>query len=204
MSFTFGVFDVFTYAATGSLYVSCLAYALDRLGWIRVEQFSDSNTTVLLLGLLLVSYLLGHMAYWLGEVIDHVIPGRRDGYARARERFILQLPTDRGRRLANLPPHLLLGGIEIHAREASQEVTRLRAVGLALRNASPAMLLAAIIAVLEVFASERPLVAGSATVLFLVAAWAVAQRGRALRAWAVMKTLELAYWIPEIDAETDG
>jgi hypothetical protein len=40
VSFTFGVYDVFTHAATGSLYAACMAYLLSRLGWVDPSRLA--------------------------------------------------------------------------------------------------------------------------------------------------------------------
>lgn len=204
MSFALGVFDVFTYAATGSLYVSSLVYILNRMGWVPFNQLVAVDSTLLVPSLLLLSYLGGHVAYWFGETIDRVVPGRWDRHNETRSRFTERVPGDRSRMLAALHPHLLLAAIEIRAREAAQEVSRLRAVGLALRNSAPALLIAAGISAVEVFASPRPAPASAGTLLLLGSAWVLIRRGRDLRAWAVMKTLELSYWIPEVAVPTAG
>lgn len=198
MSFSLGVFDVFTYAATGSLYVACLAYVLDRLALVDLGQVQTANTTVLLLGVLLLAYLLGHMFYVVGELIDRIVPGQQDHRLRAGARLGERVPGERSKVIAKMDPHLLLAGIEIRAREAAQEVTRLRAVGLALRNCVPAWTIATAISVIEVFTSGRPIVAVVAAAFFLATTWMTVRRGRDLRAWAVMKTFELAYWMPEL------
>jgi hypothetical protein len=205
MSFALGVFDVFTYAATGSLYVACLIYILNRTGWLPFGELMAVDSTLLLPSLLLLSYLSGHVAYWLGEILDRVLPGRWNRHRQARSRFISRVPGDRARMLAGMHPHLLLAAIELRAPEASHEVSRLRAVGLALRNSAPALLLASVVAAVEVFASPRPMPASIATLLLLGAAWSLVRRGRDLRAWAIMKTLELSYWIPDVGLPaTDG
>ena len=66
MSITLGVYDVFGYAAPGSLYLALLAYVGSRLGWFDPMQLLRANTALTVIGAALASYLLGHMTYVLG------------------------------------------------------------------------------------------------------------------------------------------
>ena len=61
MSFTLSVFDLFANAIPGSLYLAVFVYVSDRLGWIDPTATQRLNTTVLLFGAALASYLLGHL-----------------------------------------------------------------------------------------------------------------------------------------------
>ena len=206
MSIALGVFDLFTGVATGSTYIAWLAYVLYRLGWWPTEELRDANSTLLFGGLLVGSYLVGHMIYRLGEFQDRLIPGQSSRHERAARQFVARNPDARARELTEFDPALLLAGVEIHARETSQEVNRLQAVGLTMRNSAPAMVLAAGVSIVEIFASARPLLAAVSGALFLAGGWALTRRGRQLRDWAVLKTLELAYWLPEVghDASVNG
>ena len=65
MSFTLSIFDLFGYAVPGSLYLALLAYVSNRLGWPNLGPTKDLNTTVLIISIALVSYLLGHVTYQL-------------------------------------------------------------------------------------------------------------------------------------------
>jgi len=74
MSFTLSIFDLFAYTIPGSLYLAVLAYVSDRLGWVALGSTQKLNTTVLLVGAALASYLLGHITYRLGQFIDRTLP----------------------------------------------------------------------------------------------------------------------------------
>lgn len=195
MSLTLGVFDLFTYAAPGAMYVALIAHIAIRLGWFDTHQVADANTTLLLLGLLLASYVIGHVTYRLGTVLD-LVTRRRP--TQARTDFRERVGTAKARRLVELDPALLLAAAEIHAKEAAVEVSRLRAVGLMLRNAAPATIFAAVTALVECLTGSDPALTLTAAALFLVATAGLLLQGARLRRWAVMKTYELAYWLPEV------
>ncbi len=67
-----------------------------------------------------------------------------------------------------------------------------------LRNSAPPLALGSGAAVVELFVGHAALAAGCA-VLLLGGFFAFIVQARRLGHWATMKTLELCYWIPDID-----
>jgi hypothetical protein len=198
VSLTLGVFDLFTYAAPGAMYVALIAHIAIRLGWFDTDQVAGANTTLLLLGLLLASYVLGHATYRLGSLLD-LVTGRR--FHSAAAEFTDRIGTEQAGRLVSIHPALLLAAAEIHAKEAAIEVSRLRAVGLMLRNIAPATVFAAITAIVECLTGSSPALTITAAALLLAAAGSLLVQSGRLRRWAVIKTYEIAYWIPQVDSQ---
>jgi hypothetical protein len=197
VSLTLGVFDLFTYAAPGAMYLALFAHIAIRLGWFDTDQVAGANTTLLLLGLLLASYVLGHVTYRLGSVLD-MITGRR--HQNAATEFSGRVHTAQARRLVSIHPALLLAAAEIHAKDAAIEVSRLRAVGLMLRNIAPATLFGAVTAIVECLTGTSPARTLTAAALLLAATGSLLLQSDRLRRWAVIKTYEIAYWIPQVES----
>jgi glycerol kinase len=94
---------------------------------------------------------------------------------------------------------VLLGGIQKFERELGIEVERLRSTGIMARNLVVPLSIASALAAASAFRVSLPLVAlGGALVLALAAvgSW---RHGQERAVWAHSKTLELAFWIPELD-----
>jgi hypothetical protein len=68
-----------------------------------------------------------------------------------------------------------------------------------LRNSAPALILGMLTAIIEIFTSPRPGMAAALAVAFAAASVALLVHGRRLSLWAGLKTLELAYWLPDVD-----
>ncbi|MDQ3579196.1 MAG: hypothetical protein M3443_16710, partial [Actinomycetota bacterium] len=108
-------------------------------------------------------------------------------------------------------PFLLLSAVQLHDKDVAIEVTRLRAAGLMLRNSAPQLLLGLVAAVIELIVnSDRlPIVVGCGVLLAAGSVSLIAQ-GRRLGHWAHLKTLELCFWLPDVeerfraDGDQDG
>lgn len=194
---TLGIFDLFAYAVPGSLYLGLFTYVAVRAGWIEQAWLRDGNTTLLLVGAALASYLLGHVAYALGRLTRR-IPRSRDTKADPREEFLRRVPAARGRPFVDADRPTLLAAIQIQHPEAAVEVVRLRAAGLMLSNAAPVLVLGALVALVEVFTGD-PLPAAGAGVLLILSATASVLQADRLHLWANFKTLEVAFWMEGID-----
>jgi hypothetical protein len=206
--FTLGIFDLFAYAIPGSLQLCLLCYLADRSHLIDVRVVLQAPSGFTFVGLALLSYLLGHLTYALGGLLDRVIPPRyRRGASsdktrsEGRHAFVHRNPGARGRAFVEADAHLLLAAVELTAREAAAEISRLRASGLMLRNTSVPLAFGALVGISEsVFARARGPALAVAAGLTLASVLAV-RRGAHLRGWALSKTLELSYWIPDIDSK---
>jgi hypothetical protein len=192
-----GIFDLFVYAVPGSLYVTLLGYLAFRLNVTEPAAVFGIPGVLLLVGVVLLSYLLGYLAYPLGAVANRLVPKLRRRDSRAE--FLRRSPAARGRDYVRADSFLLLGALQLHNLEAGAEVVRLRATGLMLRNSAPPLLMAAVAAVVEVFAGPRPPVAAGCAVLLAVMSVSVVTQGRKVGYWASIKTLELCFWLPDVD-----
>ena len=197
MNFAVGIFDLFTYTIPGSLYLGFFSYLGFRLHWVDPAAAARLPTVLLIAILVLASYLLGYMAYPVGALLNKVIPQRRD--RRVRPEFLRRVPAAKDREFVKVDPGLLLSAIQLQDKDLGAEVSRLRAGGLMLRNSAPALLLGTITAVVEIFTSARPGMAGALAGALAAGSVALLVHGRRLSLWAGLKTLELAYWLPDVD-----
>jgi hypothetical protein len=191
-----GVFDLFTYAIAGGLYLALAGYVADRAGLLELAALNGVNGVLLVIGAVVLSYLCGILAYPLGALLNRVVPGRRRD---PRAEFRRRNPAARDRDFVAADSFLLLSAIQLHDMNAATEVNRLRASGLMARNAGPALALAAVTALVEVFTGGRPVLAAACVAVFGAASVLLVLQGRKLGYMASMKTLELAFWVPDID-----
>jgi hypothetical protein len=198
VSITLGIFDLFAYAVPGSIYLGLGTYVAIRLGWLDGELLRHGNTTLLVIGGVLVSYLVGHVSYVLGRAAGHLHPGWRDQMDAARATFVERVPAAANRAYVAVDRALLQAAVEVHHHDASLELARLRAVGLMLRNAAPAFGLAALASFVEI-GTGRAAPAAFAAILLTAAAIISFSQGHTLALWANMKVLEVAFWIDDID-----
>jgi hypothetical protein len=68
-----------------------------------------------------------------------------------------------------------------------------------LRNAAPPLMLACVVAIAELFFGSKPALAAGCAALFALGFFSLIVQGRRLDHWAIMKTLELCFWLPDID-----
>lgn len=197
MNIAVGVFDLFAYSVPGSLYLTFLGYLVFRLNLAEPAAVFGLPGALLLVGAILLSYLLGYLAYPLGAVVNRLVPqrGKRD----PRAEFLRRSPAAKDRDYVRADPFLLLAALQLNNLEAGTEVIRLRATGLMLRNGAPPLLVGAIASVVEVFVGPRPLVAAGCAVLFAVTSVVLVTQGRKHGRWASIKTLEMCFWLPDID-----
>ena len=202
MTFAVGIFDLFTYTIPGALYLGFFSYLAFRLHWVDPGAVGRLPTVLLVLIVVLISYLLGYVGYPAGSWLNRVVPRRRQ--RRLREEFLGRVPAAKGRAYVDADPQILLSAVELHDRDVALEVSRLRAAGLMLRNSAPPLVLGFVAAIVEVFAGPRPVLAIGCAAVFAVATIALITQGRRLGHWAGFKTLELAFWLPDVDEKTAG
>nr|WP_042191834.1 hypothetical protein [Kibdelosporangium sp. MJ126-NF4]CEL20318.1 hypothetical protein [Kibdelosporangium sp. MJ126-NF4]CTQ97544.1 hypothetical protein [Kibdelosporangium sp. MJ126-NF4] len=197
MTIAVGFFELFTYAIPGSLYLTLFTYVAARAQWIDLVAVMRTPSVLLIIGLVLVSYLLGYLAYPVGDFAHKLVPNRRD--ERAAETFLRRNPAAKDREYVRADPFLLLTGIQVNDNELASDVNRSRATGLMLRNCAPPLLFAAIIAIVELFTGRSPGLAVTCAVIFFVGFVGLIVQGRKLARWAHLRTLEVAFWLPDID-----
>ena len=200
MNIVVGVFDLFTYAIAGGLYLALGGYVADRIGLVELSALNGVNGVLLVVGAVVASYLLGILGYPLGALLNRVVPRRRRETPRVE--FRRRNPAARDREYVGADSFLLLAAVQVHDTELAADVNRLRASGLMARNAGPALALAGVTAVVEVFTGGRPWLAAGCAVVFGAASVLLVLQGRKLGHMASLKTLELCYWLPDIDERT--
>jgi hypothetical protein len=192
-----GIFELFTYAIPGSLYLAFFAYVAGRAHWIDLGAVTRAPVLLLAIGIVLISYLLGYLAYPVGAMANKIVPRRRE--RRPRSEFLGRNPAAKDREFVKADPFLLLAGVQLHDKEAAADVTRLRGTGLMLRNSAPPTLFSAIAAVVELFIGRSPVFAITCAVLFFAAFFSLIVQGRRLGYWASLHTLEVSFWLPDVD-----
>lgn len=198
MNITLGVYDLFAYAAPGSLYLALVLYVADRLSWIDPLRLLQSNTAVIIISGTILSYLLGHITYPLGYMLSRAY-GHDKSRDDAKSDFVERVPTAKGRPFLQADRSVLQAAVELHDMGAAGEIGRLRAVGLMLRNAAPVFVVGAIVEFADALAGAHVIVAVCCIVIFPLVAIGCLNQSVIMRHWANMKTFELAYWVPEID-----
>ncbi|WP_020659691.1 hypothetical protein [Amycolatopsis benzoatilytica] len=197
MTFAVGLFEVFTYAIPGALYLALLAYVAGRLHWLDLASLTRGPAVLVVAGVVVASYLLGYLAYPLGARFSRWLPRRRTRDVRAE--FLRRNPAARGRAFVEADSFLLFAALQMHEPDAATEVTRTRSTGLMLRSASPAMALGFVAAVVELFAGTKPWFAAGSAVLFGVLCPTMIVQHRMFAHWASLKTLELSFWAEDFD-----
>jgi hypothetical protein len=203
MNITLGVYDLFAYAVPGSLYLTLTVYIADRLAWIDPARILHANTTIVIIAGAILSYVVGHITYGVGYVLSRAY-GHDKTIADARNEFVERVPTAQGRPFLEAHRSVLFSAVETHATEAAAEIARLRAVGLMLRNSAPVFVLGAFAAIADAAANHHPVIAGCCIVVFLLSALGCLSQSVVMRHWANMRTLESAYWVPNIDSILDA
>ena len=201
MAFILGIFDLLAYAIPGSLYLTTFAYVSHRAGWIDVPSLLGLPSLVLLIAVAVAAFLTGQASYPLGSMVDRFNPfgSKEEPSKEAREEFVRRNAIRTPRRFLQLDPFTLLAALEADDREAAADVVRLRSVGLMLSRSVPALFLAAVIALVEIFTGGIPLFAGlTGLVLALVAAGCLYQAA-SFRKWAIIRTYELSFWNEDMD-----
>lgn len=200
MNITLSVFDVFTYAVPGSLYLAVLSYLFARLHWVDLSFLAHGNDLLAFLGVALASYIAGHATYPLGWFVGNHIKIWPIRFSDAQQEFVTRIPEARERPFLRADKSLLQAAIESNSQESAVEMIRLRAVGLMVRNSATPIALGSIVATLEAVTGSRPVTACSVATVLLLAAVGLFWHGARFLHWGDMKILELAFWIPGIDA----
>lgn len=197
MTFTVSIFDLFSFAVPGAVQLSLAVYVLDRLGVLHVAALAAAPGLLLVAGAVVASYLLGHLFHPLAAQLNRLRP-RRDA-EEARQEFVSRVPQARDRAYVQADPALLVAAAELHDKDAAGEVVRMRAQSVMLRNIAFAFTLAAVVALVQTATGPHRVVAAVAAALSLLGAAGALGSGR--KVWHVsrLKTLEICYWVPDID-----
>jgi hypothetical protein len=207
MNITLGVYDLFTYAVPGSLYLTLVTYIATRLDWIHPSHLLTANATLTVIAAGVASYLIGHITYAIGREFHRRIRAW-NRYVRvapdmavARREFTRRVPVAQGRPFLQADRSILLSAVELHDTGAAVEIARLHAVGLMLRDSAPVFILSAAVALVDLAIDYHPVFAACCLVAFTLCAIGCFYQSARLSHWANLKTLECAFWVPGIDTE---
>jgi hypothetical protein len=170
ISITLSVYDIFAYAVPGATYLTLITYILTRLKWIDPQGLLHGNTTLLVIGLALTCYLSGYITYPVGRALSRAIGAWRKDVNDAREEFARRVPAAKDRPFLQADRTILQAAIEVHGNDPGLDMSRLRAVGLMLRNVAPALALGAITSLVEAIRGASPVFAVSCFVILALAA----------------------------------
>jgi len=108
LSLSLGLFDVFTYMAPGSLYLSVLLFVTSRSHLVNLGSLKDMPSIVLLAGVQIASYLLGWAAEPMANVLIRTMHARAaSNQAAARQGFASMVPSTAGRPFVHADIYLL-------------------------------------------------------------------------------------------------
>ncbi|MEU8004701.1 hypothetical protein AB0B66_26375 [Catellatospora sp. NPDC049111] len=194
MTFTLGIFELFTYAVPGAMQLGVFLYLALRLDLVQPTDLAAVPGLLLAVALAVASYLLGYLTYTVGILVDKAYTKRKDGMD-AWAAVAADAAQVGDRRVPRMNPSLLLAGVELRDREVAQEVGRFRATGLMLRGAVVPSFLGMLVALGEAVTGPHHWLGGAVAVLLGGAVLAFARHGQELRFWANTKTYQLAYWL---------
>jgi len=199
VTFAVGIFDLFCFVIPGALQLSILAYVLGRLGLAELSAVAAIPTVLLVAGAVVASYLLGRLCHPLAAQLERLVPRWRLGPEAARQAFLVRVPQAQDRPYVQADPALLLAAAETHDRDAAGDIGTMRAQSLMLRNTALALALAMVVALVELVVGGHRVLAGGSAALLLAAAVGAMREGRKLWHVSRLKTLELCFWMPDID-----
>lgn len=180
--------------------MAVLGYIFARLHWVDLSFLAHGNDLLIFLGVALASYVAGHATYPLGWFVGNHVKIWPIRFSDAQQEFVTRIPEARERPFLRTDKSLLQAAIESNSQESAVEMIRLRAVGLMVRNSATPIALGSIVATLEAITGGRPVAACSVASVLLLAAVGLFWHGSRFLHWGDMKILELAFWIPGIDA----
>lgn len=199
MNFTLGLFDLFTYAVPGSLYLAIFVYVAETFEWIDLTQVRNTSSVVLIIVIAIASFLLGHITYPLAKMAEQVFRLQELRALDAKRNFVAKYPGSTSRHFLQADFFILLAAAELHDKDVATEISHLRAVGLMLRNSSLALTVATVAALVQlIIGGDRPFATICVIVLLLATVGSYWQ-SQTLRHWANSKTLEICFLIPDFD-----
>jgi hypothetical protein len=180
VSITLGIYDIFSYAIPGILYLFTLNEGLRllRLPFVDISQLNN-NSHLVLLGLL--SYLVGH----LFDFISHSVWYRRFYPGRSAERAYTSFKAYSGLK-PDFDPHqwsILLSVIRHDNMEVCNTIDKSKATSIMLRNVSFALFLLTIVFAVSAFTSGFSLVYFLGAIATLVSSIVSLRRGDNFNQW---------------------
>ncbi|WP_433087484.1 hypothetical protein ACQP1P_16160 [Dactylosporangium sp. CA-052675] len=195
MTFALGIYDLFAYSIPGFLYISVFGYIASRLGWIDIstKDLKDVPSLLIVIGVAITAYLVGHVTWPLIRIIDR-FSQRFWPWPEATKLMLDRDPEVAASGYLKYSRFLLQARAELANREVASEISRMRAIGLMLRNCVIPLAIACICATVELVVGSKHLFAGTSAVFLLLAAIGAAVQSRTMGQWSILKTFELSYW----------
>ena len=198
MNFTVGVYDLFAYAIPGAAYLTVGGYIARRAGWQQAHHLPRA-TLATSLAFIALAYFVGQAVYRPAQLLDRQVLRRRAS-TDARTEFRARHSALSKRAFVDADMYLLLAAIHRDCPDNAAEVERFRAVGIGLRNVSPALGIGTFAALYDLVSGYGPRAASLSILVVLALATTSAQLGgNRLSRWAYSTTLEAAALIPGID-----
>jgi hypothetical protein len=205
MTFALGIYELFTYAIPGAMQLSVLLYIVVRLHAVDPQQLASASGVLQLVVAAVASYLVGHLTYLVAAVTDRIPWLGFPLHSSDAWRDVSDAVTrGGGGAVPNMHPMLLMSRIQLTHPDAGTEISRFRATGLMLRNATIPTFSALLVTGVEVAIGPHRLLAALAAVLLGCAVVGFRRFGGQMRYWANTKTYEMAYWIDREDPVSRG
>jgi MFS family permease len=183
VSITLGIYDVFSYAIPGILYLFSFNEGLRllRLPFIDISQLNSTSYLVLLV---LLSYLVGH----LFDYISHYIWYRRFYPGKSEERAFSRFKVSSGVMQDFKPQQwsILLSVIRHDNTEVCNSIDKNKATSIMLRNVSFALFLLSIVFVISAFISGFSLIFLLGAIATLISSIIALRRGDVFNQWFYM------------------
>jgi hypothetical protein len=174
MSITLGIYDVFSYAIPGILYLFTFNEVLKLLGLMPFDLAQLNNAAYGIL-LVLLAYLVGH----LFDQISHFIWYRRFYARKSEERAYARIKSLPDVRADFVPMQwpVLLSVIRHNDMELCNTIDKNKATSIMLRNVSFALFLLAIVSVISIFISGFSLISLLVVISSLIGCIVALRRG---------------------------
>jgi hypothetical protein len=165
-----------------------------RLGLVDLAGVFALPGVILVVGIAVSSYLLGHLTFQASSIVDKFYHRAKDG-SDAWRAVADDAAHIGDRQPSKAHPMLLLAGAELRDREVTIEIARFRATGLMLRGAVVPAFLGTLAALIEIIVGPNRWPAAASALLLGLATVGFARHGQQLRYWANTKTYQIAYWL---------
>src|SRR5689334_12242583 len=135
MTFALGIYDLFAYSIPGFLYIGILGFLALRTHLIELDPKSLNGIPSLLIvvAIAIASYIVGHATWPLGRYVGRLL-NRWWPEPDARAIILERDPSAAALGYLQHSRFLLGARAELSNREVASEISRMRAVGLMLRN----------------------------------------------------------------------
>ena len=151
MSIRIGTYDFFAHLVGGGFFLASILYLLQRI--IPLPISVTSLSTVELLGLGAVAYVLGHVAHRLSSMLWYRFFAPKDLYQRTIQKLSQDIPSVKFN-FEDTDWYTLVAYIKKHSADMAQDVEHFHAVSIMLRSTSFSLLLFGLVFGVEFFTNN--------------------------------------------------